>query len=272
MHPKYHNRKNQIVAKLVAYSNEIDSLPGAADAERRETLAKQFVESERKIDRTKRLASRASAVERTEPGSDFFDPELAAVWHRINGDIDEASWLVFLSVHFGQHGEDGWLLCRQIYGGMGPNPFWTWKRAVSEVGQFGDWLSSLLRTRNSPMGRFGNHRKYESLASGQSGLPLVLKSYVTWVSAAGGHGPLFQKTLAENHGPKAAFADLYRQMDAILRFGRLGKFDYLTMISKLGIADIEADATYLISATGPKRGAQLLFNDPSAAAASRRTR
>ncbi|ECE0830443.1 hypothetical protein AH639_23360, partial [Salmonella enterica subsp. enterica] len=37
------------------------------------------------------------------------------------------------------------------------------------------------------------------------------------------------------------------------------KFDFLTMLEKLNIMDIEADSTYMSEATGPRRGANLLF-------------
>ena len=48
-------------------------------------------------------------------------------------------------------------------------------------------------------------------------------------------------------------------MDTVQRFGRLGKFDFLTMLGKLGIAPIEPGITFLKGATGPlacRRSAQ----------------
>lgn len=48
-------------------------------------------------------------------------------------------------------------------------------------------------------------------------------------------------------------------MNNVLRFGRTAKFDFLTMLAKLNIMDIEADSTYMAEATGPRRGANLLF-------------
>jgi hypothetical protein len=42
-------------------------------------------------------------------------------------------------------------------------------------------------------------------------------------------------------------------------FGRLAKFDFLTMLGKLGIAPIEPGSAYLSGATGPLSGARLLF-------------
>lgn len=59
--------------------------------------------------------------------------------------------------------------------------------------------------------------------------------------------------------PRAVFADLYVSMSAVKRFGRLAKFDFLSMLGKLGVAPIDPDTAYLKGATGPLRGARLLF-------------
>lgn len=46
---------------------------------------------------------------------------------------------------------------------------------------------------------------------------------------------------------------------AVASFARLAKFDYLTMVGKLGLAPIEPGSPYLKGASGPLRGAILLF-------------
>ena len=48
-------------------------------------------------------------------------------------------------------------------------------------------------------------------------------------------------------------------MSAVARFGRTARFDYLTMVGKLGLAAIEPPSTYMEGSTGPVRGARLLF-------------
>jgi hypothetical protein len=48
-------------------------------------------------------------------------------------------------------------------------------------------------------------------------------------------------------------------MASVRRFGRLAKFDFLTMLGKLGFAPIEPGSAYLGESTGPLRGARLLF-------------
>jgi hypothetical protein len=269
MHPKYQALMAMFETELSAFSATVQPLPGVAQSAARSTFAKQLVESERKIQRIQRFAKRFPSPERLRPAFEAFDPELAAVERNLTGDLDEAFWLVFLSVHFGRHKDDGWLLSRQIYGALGPDPYWTWSRISSDLPTFGPWLGGILHARNEPLGRFGNHRKYESLASPTHGLTVVVKSYVEWVLASGGHAQLVARALAENgKDAREAFGWLYRNMNSVMRFGRLAKFDFLTMLSKLGIASIEADSMYLGEATGPKKGAKLLFLGSSSAAAS----
>jgi hypothetical protein len=54
-------------------------------------------------------------------------------------------------------------------------------------------------------------------------------------------------------------------MESVYRFGRLGKFDYLTMLGKLALAPVEPGSAYMTGATGPVAGARLLFSgDPKA--------
>lgn len=62
---------------------------------------------------------------------------------------------------------------------------------------------------------------------------------------------------------KATFEYLYRSMEAIASFGRTARFDYLTMLGKLGLAAIEPGSTFMEGATGPYAGAVLLFGRTS---------
>ena len=66
-----------------------------------------------------------------------------------------------------------------------------------------------------------------------------------------------QKQVGGN--PRKTFDYLYRSMDDVVSFGRLARFDYLTMVGKLGLAPIEPGSTYMQGATGPVLGARLLF-------------
>ena len=68
--------------------------------------------------------------------------------------------------------------------------------------------------------------------------------------------------------PRKTFDYLYRSMDDVISFGRTARFDYLTMIGKLGLATIEPGSTYMKDATGPLNGARLLFGGCKTAALS----
>jgi hypothetical protein len=71
---------------------------------------------------------------------------------------------------------------------------------------------------------------------------------------------LVAETLDRTHGdPTAAFDDLYRSLNVVARFGRLARFDYLMMLAKLELAPIGPGSPYLEGASGPLRGAELLF-------------
>lgn len=64
--------------------------------------------------------------------------------------------------------------------------------------------------------------------------------------------------------PRLVFDWLYRSMlKSVASFARTGTFDYLTMLGKMQLANIEPGSTYMTGATGPLSGARLLFGDTS---------
>jgi hypothetical protein len=67
-----------------------------------------------------------------------------------------------------------------------------------------------------------------------------------------------QMVRAAGNDPHAIFDTFYRSMQ-VTRFGRLAKFDFLALVGRLGLAPIIPGSTYLKNATGPLRGARLLF-------------
>jgi hypothetical protein len=109
--------------------------------------------------------------------------------------------------------------------------------------------------------KFGNHRKYESIDPSKSiATGQVVESYVAWIAQYGSHQAIFDAAAKYAESDKrVAFQWLYTGM-GVLRFGRMAKFDYLTMLAKLGIAPIEADSPYIVNSTGPLRGAKLLLS------------
>lgn len=261
MHPKYRALHAGLLAALRQYNRDVRSLPGIHAQGADDALALQFVDSVRKVDRLTRIGRTLPSPERRLPSSPFFDPERAAVLMARSGDLEEACWLSFLSVHFGWHGRDKWTLTARVYGALGSEPFWTWERTSKNSSEFKTWVADAIRSRNSPLGHFGNHRSRETLrADLPNGTPAVVESYVKWIESSGGHEPLLRTTTAMAKGDaERAFDLLYRSMSQVQRFGRLARFDYLTLLGKLGLAQIAPGSTYISEASGPLRGARLLF-------------
>lgn len=226
-----------------------------------------MVESERRARYYSFLRShRTLDPGRADPRRSHFDPLLASILKLGAGDLDEASWLVFLAVHFGRNRRTGWSLARDVYGAAGGAP-WTWDHTSANVSSFRTWLAANESAlRNGPPRRhFGNHRKYQSLSAfAPTGTGAAVESYVDWVRGVGGHGALFRSAIGQASGDgRLAFHLLFESMNAVASFGRTARFDYLTTIGKLSIAPLEPGSLYLSGATGPLSGARLLFGAKS---------
>lgn len=238
-------------------------LPGIRNPAQRLVYVKQVIDSIRRVNYVSVVASRNLDPRRADPQSDLFDPIKAALINMANGNIDEAFWLVFLFVHFGKHRRSGWRYASEVYGRLRQGPDnWTWIEISADPTQFRDWLraNQATLTRGTNRG-FGNHRKYQSMDSDKpTGTGMAVESYVNWVMAYGGHAQLIRHALAQSQGnSQRAFDWLYGAMNAVVSFGRTAKFDYLTMLGKLGLARIEPGSAYLAGATGPVSGARLML-------------
>lgn len=262
MWPTRRKTAERLVASLRDFSAARRPLPGVACNDARETLAMQMVASLRRLDHTKIMLDRTRDPDRANPNSDMFDPERAAILHARAGRIDEAVWLVFLATHFGKHPRWGWQRVRDVYSGLGDG-IWTWDRVSRSPAQFRAWL---IARRSEIGGAFGNHRKYESLnGNGSKGTGAVVESYLHWVGPHRSQAHRFAELVqAGGNHPHAIFDHFYNEM-VVARFGRLGKFDFLSMLGRLNLAPIVPGSAYLHGATGPLRGARLLFGgDPEA--------
>lgn len=247
----------------MTFSNVIKDLPGVRPQENLAALVEQIISSLRRIEYVHVIRDRYHDPRRMDPRSDLFDPLKAAILHNRAGHFDEAFWLVFLAIHFGKHAKDGWRLVRDVYGRFGDNGVWDWNTVSSDPCAFRTWLEANANrlTTDGIFRRFGNHRKYESLVppSGE-GTADAVASYVTWIGPPRTHQQMIRDAhMVVGQHPEATFDYLYRSMSAVKRFGRLARFDYLTMLGKLGLAPIVPGSAYLGAATGPLSGARLLF-------------
>lgn len=263
MWPSRSLRLEQLDKGLLEFSNGDTALNGVTDGVTRRTLAEQMIASLRRLDYTTILKNRDIHPGRADPYSDLFDPERAALFYAHKGNSDEAIWLIFLSIHFGKHGKHGWRMVRDIYSGLGAGR-WTWERATAEPGAFREWLRA---NRASIRGAFGNHRKYETLdPNSNSSTALVIESFIALCSpspsgyfAALGH--------STGNDPAKIFDAAYRGL-TIIRFGRLAKFDFLSLLGRMDLAPVRPGSAYLRGATGPLRGARLLVDGDAASDAS----
>lgn len=257
MRPGDKKLAEELRKKLESYQSHHGRLPGIKSPASFNCLIEQLVESIRRNRYIEYIRQRDISSKRADPHHCLFDPIRAAILKDKEGDKDEAFWLTFLSVHFGKHAEDGWHLVRNLYGALGESPIWSWNRVTEDTAVFKRWLKP-----GKLFGCFGPHRRYETLENTGE----VVESYIRWVEGNHGHKNLIDSAIDRaieetgNGSPREVFRCLFSAMgNHVQRFGRLGKFDYLCLVGKLRLASIEPDSTYMIDATGPFRGAKLLF-------------
>lgn len=249
-------------ADRVRIANELLSakqalgLRGLPDAQTIDTLAMQFIASIRREDYYRLVQAKPVSSKRADPNDPAFDAERAVAFHLQQGDIDEAGWLIFLMTHFARRPDSGWLRLQDVYGQLG-NGNWTWKAVTANPTAFYDWLTANWQ---AVRGAFGNHRKYESLRPG-SNRPMAraVADYLAWIGT-GGHAAFFaaQVRVAGN-SPESIFDHLYTSMK-VRSFGRLAKFDYLTLLGRYRLVHASPGSAYLDGATGPSQGARLLVD------------
>ncbi|RRA99214.1 alpha-glutamyl/putrescinyl thymine pyrophosphorylase clade 3 protein [Larkinella rosea] len=250
---------SEVTQKLIDFSFHIP-LPGISDSKNLDCLVEQIIDSTRRIRYVTTIRDFTFSPIVTDPSEPTFNPLKASIWHKANGNIDEAFWLIFLFVHFGKHFINNWSLIRNVYGGLESGQVWNWETTRSDPEAFRLWLSQ-NQLKLQQTGRFGNHRKYENLKADHPwGTAAILRSYINWIDQFQTHSQMMQvaKNIAGDD-PKILFNYLYRSMNNVLRFGRTAKFDYLTMVGKMELERIEPGSAYLSEATGPRRGARLLF-------------
>lgn len=249
-------RALELEAQLLDFHRHTMRLQGVAPVENMLAFVAQLIDSLQRVSYVQAVRARPTSAARADPRSPLFDPIRAAVALSAR-QTEEAFWLVFLATHCGRNVRTEWQLAAELYGAS-EAVSWTWVRVMNDPQSYANWVEY---RREMFRGRFGNHRKYESLRPGPKGTGAVVRSYVDWIAGYGSHSGMVAGAQAQANGnTRRAFGVLYEQMRAVLRFGRTGRFDYLTMLGKVGLADIEADSTYLNEATGPKRGARLLFD------------
>lgn len=260
MERAHYDRRTQLDAAIAAYERDHGILAGLSTAARKSTWLDQLISSLRRIEYMRKLTTTQIAPSRENPHDPLFDPIRAAARLGKLGSRDGAVWMAFVATHFGKHVTDGWKLAANVLGSFGAGPIW-------DVGAYGNGQAdfdamlgnnqaALANTNQS--GRFSNHRQYQSKKP--QIISSVFSTFYDWQFKEGGFAQLIHKTHQRvGQNPTEVFDELYRSLNAVYGFGRLGKFDFLTMLGKLDLAPIEAGSAYIVGATGPLSGAKLLF-------------
>lgn len=256
----HRNRNQQILASLADFEAEQGDLPGIETDDARETLVAQIISSLRRIEFVHRLTTAKISEHRVNPHDALFDPFKGAALLGRHGQIDEAVWLTFVGTQFGKHVIDGWKLASNVMGSFSKGPIWTKATYLGDKDGFDEMLQQNARTLDDwrSAGRYSNHRQYESRKPQH--LSKVFASFSAWQDEFGGFREKLQN-IHQNRGqnPEEAFDGLFKSFSKVYGFGRLGTFDFLTMLGKLELAPISPGSVYLRGATGPLAGAKLLF-------------
>ncbi|TRW15134.1 alpha-glutamyl/putrescinyl thymine pyrophosphorylase clade 3 protein [Glacieibacterium frigidum] len=255
MWPSWDHERLRISDALRRHAAGARALPGIADARALEALSLQFVASLRRESYYNAVQRRPVAAFRADPNSPGFDPERAVAFHAQTGNVDEAAWLIFLMTHFARPADSGWKRLADVYGRLGHGT-WDWASVSGSPAAFSAWLATNWEAVG---GKFGNHRKYESLRpTANRNMARVVADYVGWIGQ-NGHGRFFADLVRRaGNDPRVIFDVLYREMP-VISFGRLARFDYLMLLGRYGLVPIIPGSAYLDGATGPRSGVSLLF-------------
>ena len=188
----------KLVSTSIESSIEAHDLRGLSSVASIESLSRQVLDSISRVQYVYTIANKAYSASVADPNQSCFDPIKAAIYHRNLGNLDEACWLIFLSIHFGKNRLSGWKLARHFY--AGPGTTCAWFNIMSHQQTLEPWLHTLSRIKSQKKSglNFGNHRKYESINPAKKDSTLkILLSYIDWVTDYGDHASMLS-------GPGAA--------------------------------------------------------------------
>lgn len=145
--------------QLLSFSRQVRPLPGISGDAARKRLARLIVEITTNEGLFTGADHSVSTVAITDSHQKTFDPQAAARILFSENQVEEACWLIFLSVYVGkQPGEDSELF-RNIYNGLSSGFEWTWQAITKNPLVFKSWLlekQSALKSK----GCFGPLHKF----------------------------------------------------------------------------------------------------------------
>lgn len=263
--PKRLAHYTRLTKALEDFAKTVAPLPGITGPAERDALSMQIIASIRREDYFRLIQRRGPIpMSRADPSNSAFEAELGVVHYLQQGQFDEAAWLIFLMVYLAKPTE-GWTRLRDIYGKLGAG-IWSWAAVSVDPRGFERWLATHW---TQIRGKFGNHRKYESIDPSKA-RPMgpAIVEYVNWVMGNGGHAHLFGTIIRKAGNDPHVIFDTFFHALPIKGFGRLGRFDWVAMLARYEMIPAEAGSAYLKGATGPDSGARLLFLGNSKAGGS----
>jgi len=259
MNSKNNARLNYYIVEIEKISKEYP-VPGLNTIDKVRTLARQCLDSEKRVKYIKLIHEKQLDESVLNPSSISFDPIKATSLLIKNGNYDEAVWMCYLGIFFGKHKTKKWSLIKAVYGMLGDG-LMTWKYIQNNLDIVRKWLRDNENNLRKE-GSFGAHRRYTSIKDSSTGRSF--ESYVNWIGKKG-HKKKFDSiinTIGDN--PSMLFDHLFNEMGNIYQFARLGKFDYLCMLGKFELLNIEPGHAYLKDSSGPKSGVvKLLQKEPN---------
>lgn len=255
--PGWEGKRQELYDGLTTFTQIVRPLPGLLSDIEKDVLSRQFVASLRREEYFRVIQTRGPIkASRADPHDPAFEAELGVVHFLQADEIDEATWLIFLMTYFAKPEKGGWTRLKDVYGQLGMG-HWDWAAVSASPAQFVSWLGANWQNIG---GKFGNHRKYASIRP-DAAMPMgqAVETYVDWVRQGGGHRDHFATMVREaGNDPHVIFDAFYNALP-VKGFGRLGRFDWVSMLARYGIIPASAGSAYLKGATGPAAGARLLF-------------
>lgn len=252
---------NRVRSRSRARGSDLDSrlaaenLPGLADPAERSRFIRHLERAAHRTNALRRIARDPGAADVCTLKDDRWSPLPAIVQWARAGQLDEATWLAYLTTFFGpdeRKGRETWYATRVLYGGLGEGHV-SW-RAVSADPES---LAALCRRHADLYATLprGNHRKNEPRFDVEHprGILGSVPSLTALAERCGGLATWFADG---DEAATARFARLMEELRPLVSFGRTGRFDLLILLGDLGVYELDAPRLYLEGATGPKIGAR----------------
>lgn len=260
MNPQHTSLTQMIEEKLWSYNKDVRPLPGLKSRTNGRLFLTYLAEALEEVRSMVILKQNVVNGNGMSHKNSAFDPLTLAVLQQQQGNDEEAWWLVFLAAYFGKHKKTVWALLQGVYTALDTSIQWTWENTYLNKKLFDQWINDNQEFLRK-LGSFGEQHKYQTLDVHKTAKVVAdINSYIDWVQQNGSHKEILNNAVRQvGSKPGDLFHYLYLSIDKGTHLTRPLKFEYLTLIGKLGLADIEPVDAYLMELPALKKGARWLF-------------